>query len=273
MKRFLLITGTLAAMLSAAPTERDSDFDGVADVLDRCPGTPFEVTVTADGCPVDDATPVSFLVGIGMSYATGKYGGTETVDSLSTDAMVGVYAGDFYVSGLASYYHYGTADPTVADSKDGGFSDTLLGAGYAIDLTEHLFLTPAVHVKLATAATGTGTGENDWGGSVLGLYRFSAFDAFAQYGYTVTGDSATASYPDIAFWSAGATFYPTQWSSLSVSYDYSESYITDTPALQSLSVLGFFPLYDTLSLKVNYSLGLSDSASDHAVGIMLFAHF
>ncbi|WP_345972750.1 hypothetical protein [Sulfurimonas diazotrophicus] len=274
MKRLLLITGLLGASLFAAPAERDSDLDGVADALDRCPGTAFDMTVDADGCSSGNGgTGVSLLAGLGMSYATGKYGGTERVDSLSTDAMAAVYAGDFYLTGLVSYYHYGTADPTVADSKDGGLSDTFLGAGYAFGLTDKLFLTPGVHLKLATAEEGTGTGENDWGGSVVGLYRFAALDAFVQYGYTVTGDSSTVQYPDIAFGSAGVTFYPTPASSVSFSYDYSESYIPDSPDLRSLSVLGIFPLYDTLSLKVNYSLGLSDSASDHAAGIMLFARF
>ncbi|MHC3993323.1 hypothetical protein ACXWTF_00680 [Thiomicrolovo sp. ZZH C-3] len=273
MKRLLLSTALITSALCAAPAERDSDLDGVPDTLDKCPGTAFDMTVGADGCAPDTGSTVSFLAGIGMGYATGKYGGTETVDSLSTDAMAALYAGDFYVTGIVSYYHYGTADPTVADSKDGGLSDTFLGAGYAFGLTENLFLTPGVHLKLATAEEGTGTGENDWGGSLVGLYRFSALDIFAQYGYTVTGDSATTEYPDIAFGSAGVTFYSTPASSLSFSYDYSESYIQGTPDLRSLSVLGIFPLYDTLSLKVNYSLGLSDSASDHAAGVMLFARF
>ncbi|WP_345985602.1 hypothetical protein WCX49_00355 [Sulfurimonas sp. HSL-1656] len=273
MKRLLFGTALLAAALYAAPAERDSDLDGVPDTLDRCPGTAFDMTVGADGCAPDEGTAVTFLAGIGMSYATGKYGGTESVDSLSTDAMAALYIGDFYVTGIVSYYHYGTADPTVADSEDGGLSDTFLGAGYAFGITENLFVTPGVHLKLATAETGTGTGENDWGGSVVGLYRFAALDVFAQYGYTVTGDSSTTEYPDIAFGSAGVTFYPTPTSSLSFSYDYSESYIPESPDLSSVSVLGIFPLYDTLSLKVNYSLGLSDSASDHAAGIMIFARF
>ena len=35
------------------PAPKDSDGDGVADVADRCPGTPAGVAVDADGCPKD----------------------------------------------------------------------------------------------------------------------------------------------------------------------------------------------------------------------------
>jgi OOP family OmpA-OmpF porin len=34
------------------PVEKDSDGDGVYDKLDKCPNTPADTTVSADGCPV-----------------------------------------------------------------------------------------------------------------------------------------------------------------------------------------------------------------------------
>lgn len=34
--------------------ERDSDGDGVKDSMDKCPGTPAGVSVNADGCPMDE---------------------------------------------------------------------------------------------------------------------------------------------------------------------------------------------------------------------------
>ena len=274
MKPLLLTLVLLAAALHSDPLPSDSDLDGVADAADRCPGTPFELTVRADGCPVPaPETSVMFLGGIGMTYTTGTYGGSETIDSLSTEVTAAVFAGDFYLSVLGGYYYYGASDPTVTDSDNGGLADTFLGAGYAFHPTENLSLMPGVHVKLPTAGGETGTGETDYGASVQGIYHFSGIDAFVQYGYTVTGDTPQTKYRDIAFGSAGVTLYPGRQSSVSLSYDYAQAYVPDTPALESVSLMGLFALYDTLSLKANYSLGLSESAGDHAFGLMLLKRF
>ena len=274
MKRFLLTLGLAAALAQAAVTGSDSDFDGVIDALDRCPGTSFELTVGADGCPeTEAATAVSVLMGIGMAYATGTYGGTETIDSLSTELSATVYAGNFYASVLGAYYFSGAYDPTVAGSDQGGISDTFLGAGYMFALTENVYLTPGLYVKLATAADGLGTGENDYGASLQALYRFEKSDIFAQYGYTVTGDSDTATYQDISYGSVGAGIYPTPNTYLSVSYDFSQPYDPALADLESISLFGLFGLYDTLSLMLNYSYGLSDSASKNFASLMLLKRF
>ncbi|WP_243689520.1 thrombospondin type 3 repeat-containing protein [Geotalea toluenoxydans] len=46
----------------------DSDGDGVADYLDKCPGTPKETKVKADGCPDLETLSMS----INVQFATGK---------------------------------------------------------------------------------------------------------------------------------------------------------------------------------------------------------
>ena len=43
----------IAAVAAAPAPEKDSDGDGVADSLDKCPGTPPGVKVDASGCPLD----------------------------------------------------------------------------------------------------------------------------------------------------------------------------------------------------------------------------
>ena len=268
MKRFILALGLTAALYGA-----DSDFDGVNDAEDRCPGTPFDLTVSADGCPVETQTPVSLLVGVGATYATGTYGGTERIDSVSTELSATLYAGNFYASVLGAYYFRGASDPTVAGNEDGGISDTFLGAGYMFNPVENIYLTPGIFVKLATAAEGVGTGENDYGASLQALYRFERADIFLQYGYTVTGNSSTVTYRDISYGSVGAGFYPGPRSYLSVSYDVSQAYEPGYDDLESVSFFGIFTLYDTLSLRINYSHGLSDSTSDDLVSAMLLKRF
>jgi hypothetical protein len=267
MKRLLLTLGLAAAFSQAALFAKDSDFDGVEDAYDRCPGTAFEMTVAADGCPEDvSQTPVSLIMGLGTTYATGSYGGTETVDSFSSELSASLYVGDFYASVLGAYYFSGAADPTVAGGNDGGLSDTFLGAGYTFNPARNVYLTPGVLVKLPTADEGLGTGETDYGASLQGVYRFEHADLFAQYGYTVT-------YRNVSYGSVGAGFYPGAGSYLSVSYDMAQSYDPALEDLRSVSVFGIFTLYDTLSLRLNYSYGLSETASDHLVSAMLLKRF
>jgi len=275
MKRLILALGIAAALSQALFAGTDSDFDGVADADDRCPATPFDLAVSADGCPIpkESQTPVSLLVGVGTTYATGTYGGTDTIDSLSTELSATLYAGNFYASAVTAYYFRGAYDPTVAGDDNGGISDTFLGAGYMFTPAEHLYLTPGIFVKLATAAKGMGTGENDYGTSLQALYRFEKSDVFVQYGYTVTGDSSTVTYRDVSYGSVGAGYYPNPQSYLSLSYDVSQAYEPGFEDLESLSFFGIFTLYDTLSLRINYSYGLSDSASDHLVSAMLLKRF
>lgn len=275
MKPFLPLTPLLlSSLLHADAATHDSDLDGVSDALDKCPGTPIELTVSSDGCPVGSAgSEINFLAGLGMSYTTGTYGGTTPIDALSTDFTLAAYFGDFYLSVLGSYYFYGAYDPTVASSDAGGLSDTYIAAGYTFRPTSKLSLTPSLYVKLATAEAGMGTGENDAGASLLGIYGLGKTDLFAMYGYTVTGDTPEVTYNDISYGSAGFTYYPSLGNSLSLSYDFSQSYVPGVTDLQSITAVGVVALYDTLSLQINYSLGLSDSASKHALGVMLFKRF
>jgi len=271
MKRLPLLL-FVAAVSQAAGGDRD--FDGVDDARDRCPGTPFELTVSADGCAVEQRTTSAvFIAGIGTSYARGTYGGPDTVDSLSADVSAALYLGDFYASALGGYSFRGADDPTVSSDDGGGFSDLFLAAGYTFAPTTDLYLTPGIHVKLATAGDGLGTGENDYGASLQALYRLGDADVYALYGYTVTGDSAEVSYRDIAFGSFGAGMYTANRSYLSLSYDVSQAYVAGVEDLQSLTLFGVFPLYDTLSLQATYSLGLSDSASAHYLSAMLLMRF
>jgi hypothetical protein len=57
----------------AAPTPQDSDRDGVADVMDRCPGTSSGATVDAAGCPLPwyrqlPVNPTVLTVTIGLLF-------------------------------------------------------------------------------------------------------------------------------------------------------------------------------------------------------------
>lgn len=263
-----------AGSLVSAAVIGDSDFDGVDDARDACPATPFEAVVAADGCPAgEEGTPIVGVVGIGATYASGSYGGSEKVISLSNELLAALYTGNFSLSVLGAYYYRGAYDPVVATYDGGGLSDTLFSASYTLRSFGALTLTPGLHVKLATADSDIGTGQNDYGASLLAGITLAPLELFALGGYTVTGNSADTAYRDIIFGSLGAGLRPNPRSYLSLSYDYAQAYETDVEDLHSLSLYGVYDLYDTLSLKLGYSYGLSDSAADHSLSLMLTTRF
>ncbi|GEM_PF-4863309 len=267
-----LLPGLLSA---AAVFSDDSDFDGVEDRFDRCPDTPFELTVDADGCPDEPlpSTPELFVsASVGITWSTGKYGGDDTVESLSNEAVLALYTGRFNASVTGAYYYRGAYDPTVATYDGGGIADTLLTAGWLLSVSDRFDLSAGVHLKLPTAADGLGTGEADYGVSLRGTCSADGVQAFAAAGYTVTGDGET-DYRDIVFGSIGSGFRLDSRSYGSVSIDYSQAYSRDTEDLWSLSLYGSYDLYTTLTLRLNYSIGLSDSVADHLVSAMLTHYF
>lgn len=269
MKQVLFLISALY-LLAAAGT--DSDFDGVDDLTDRCAQTPFSETVDAYGCPVRHST-LAYEIGLGGSYATGTYGGDQTIDSLSGDFNAAMYGTRFFASAALSYYFQGAYDPTVATYDNGGISDLYLSAGYAFYLSEDASLTPALQVKLPTADEGLGTGETDYGASLQALKRFERMDLFAFAGYIITGDAPTATYEDVVYGSAGAAYTGQYGIYASISYDYSQSYIAGQVPLEALSFYGSFALYDTLYLRVQYSAGMSETAAQHAGSVMIVKRF
>lgn len=269
MKR-LLLPVLACGVLNASVVMDDSDFDGVADAHDACPDTPFELTVTADGCPEKGSNaPARFLLGLGATYATGTYATDQTIESVSNEFTAALFVHDFYLSVLGAYYYKGAYDPNVASYDGGGLSDTLLAASYTFYPSATLSITPGAHLKLATADDGLGTGENDYGCSLLVNASVGELGLFGLAGYTDTGDTDAVRYRDIVFGSAGVGLNPGATSYISLAYDYSQAYDDDIADLQSLSLFAGYDLYDTLSLKLNYSYGLSDSTAKHRASLML----
>lgn len=270
MKRFIPLL--IASYLAAAPAS-DSDFDGVPDSGDRCPGTPFSERVDAQGCSTASEARSVFEVSLGGSYSTGEYGTGETIDSYSGDFAAAFYGTHFFAGVATSYYFKGAYDPTVSGTDTGGFSDLYLNAGYAFYTSDHLVLTPALQLKLPTANKDLGTGETDIGASLQALNHFKRFDLFVFLGYTITGDTPVQTYNDIAFGSVGAAYTAADTWYASLSFDVSESYLPGDPALTTLSFYGSAALDERHALRLYYSAGLSETAAQHALSLMFVTSF
>lgn len=64
----VLFTETPVVVAAAAPVDKDSDGDGVFDSKDKCPDTPKDLKVDADGCPI--AAAMQIMVEFDFDKAT-----------------------------------------------------------------------------------------------------------------------------------------------------------------------------------------------------------
>lgn len=262
----------MLAIPMAAAMLPDQDFDGVADPTDRCPQTPFDVLVDADGCPVE-TDALQYEIALGGGYANGDYGSVEETTSLSANMMAAVYTKRLFVSAAWSYFFQGAYEPAVSSQTGGGVSDIYISGGYRLFQAGRIEVIPSVQLKLPTASEGLGTGAVDVGMALQGQLHLDAADLFAIGGYTRTGDSAEYHYNDIAYYSVGAACTGDAAYYGSLSYDYSPSYIAGNAPAETLSLFGAFALYDTLLLRIQYAAGLSSSAAKHAAGFFVVKRF
>ena len=107
-----------AAPLIATVSVQDSDGDGVADTLDKCPGTPAGTAVDAAGCPVDsDGDGVSDYLdkcpGTSTGTAVNANGcpAASTAEVTALDRLFEIAAPDSVTPGLVDAVRSAAADP------------------------------------------------------------------------------------------------------------------------------------------------------------------
>ena len=101
--RKLLLPILLTASLFAY---NDSDLDGVADEIDRCPNTPLTDLADANGCSKESLVSNNhFDIIIGEEYSQSKYELTPSTDTYNTNVQVDYYYKNFSLQALTSYYN------------------------------------------------------------------------------------------------------------------------------------------------------------------------
>lgn len=173
-----------------------------------------------------------FSLSTNVDYATGKYGGSQTIDTL-TIPVIGQYVNGPWTYKLAVPYiriaNKGSA--TQAASTESGLDDVLASATYTFYKSkgsDPLVMNVAGLIKFGTAsyAKGLGTGENDYAVQTAIDKTLGKFTASVMGGYRVNGDppdtpldntfygSLSGSYAFTPKTSAGLVFYLRQQSSM-----------------------------------------------------------
>jgi hypothetical protein len=117
-KKILLLLGII---LSLHASNVDSDLDGVADYMDKCPNTPFTQLVDKNGCSKEQLNiikklPMKYNISIG--YEQDNYSSGDSESFLTT---VGVYKGVYSLLYSASILKTSSTDYKTSDSILSGY--------------------------------------------------------------------------------------------------------------------------------------------------------
>lgn len=257
------------AFLVALPLwAADADLDGVPDALDRCPGTSFDAPADNEGCPLEG----KITLAAGLSWSEGDYGGSEEITSRTRDLWIGYTKGRWNLSAAFSWLDSGVQSPLSGTQESSGAGDTWLSAGYGFYNGEAWSLNGRATLKLPTAGKDAGTGNVDAGVSATLLWIADGFLPFVTAGYLATGDDSDATYDDPLFLSAGAgrgfgSFFA------GGSANWSQAQIKGMEDAKSLSLYGIYGFDGGWFASGGYTRGLSDSAAESSVSLMIGAAF
>lgn len=238
---------------------------------------------TAPSQPSAD-TSLSFTTGV--DFSSGKYGLDQKTNIFVVPLLGRLTTGDFAFSASMPFIHLkspggvvlgpdGQPIPGVpsAAGTNSGFGDLNLGAKYSLPSSmvgDNFDLTVGGSVKIPTASVSKGlsTGKTDYTASVETGYTFGKISPFVELGYRWLGDPSTVDLRDGPTASVGTSVHLGK-STLIASYDYASSTAATFPASHEPFAGLAAPVRSRLTLTGYGTKGLSSSAPDYGVGVLL----
>lgn len=271
MNKFLMLL--LASLLSSTLfAYSDTDLDGVADSIDKCPNTPFNDLVNSYGCKISKVklkvkkkTKWHADVIIGTSYS-----GSKSSNTYSTSLQTDYYYENFSLQASTSYYK------TVAKgySNSDGLNDSFIGAAYNLHFAKHFTLRLGTGALLPTYKSSSSTNNTDYTGSSTLSYNLSKFNFFGGYTYTFINDTSSSySYQNTNAYTLGTGYYFTNNLYISGAYNQSNSVYKGDTDIKTASLYAYYAINTNYFLSSSYSHGFTSSASDNALSLQVGYYF
>ena len=230
-------------------------------------------------------------VAIGAEYSTGKFGGTETTDTLYIPVVIRHETGPWVlkatvpwlrVTGPGNVIGAGgdrvvVPGATVARTTESGLGDIVLSGFYNL-LDERkggLGLDLGVKVKLPTAddQKRLGTGELDYAVQLDFFRPIDATTLFGSIGYRVYGDPAGITLRDVPYASIGASYRMSSQQSIGVAYDYRPHIVEGGGKVSEVTAFWSNRVSPQWKLQVYGVVGFADASPDAGVGALLERRF
>jgi hypothetical protein len=230
-------------------------------------------------------------VAVGAEYTTGKFGGTETTDTLYIPVVVRHETGPWVLKATVPWLRItgpgnvigAGADRVVvpggnaARRTESGLGDIVLSGFYNLmdERKGGLGLDVGAKVKLPTAdeQKGLGTGELDY---ALQLDFFKPIDAttlFGSIGYRVYGNPPGQTLRDVPYASIGASYRMSSQQAVGVAYDYRPQIVDGGGKVSELTAFWSNRLSPQWKLQVYGVVGFADASPDAGIGALLERRF
>lgn len=222
----------------------DEDLDGVDDAVDKCPGTPFDVLVNADGCPLEEAG--NFYIKLSTSYSIDE--GNSSLTSYVT----------FSYSNTSWYFSLTGSYIVNNEETKNEIGDAYLFGSYILNW-KNLYTQFGLNIKLPTSKVSK---KIDYIPSVLIDTYLSNFDVFIYGDYTFTSEEGLKNSYNLSI-GFGNQFTDRFYSS--ISFDYSQSNVSGYDDEEYISIYAIYDITEKYFASVLYSYGLNKSAIDHNI--------
>ncbi len=222
----------------------DEDLDGVDDSIDKCPGTPFDVLVNADGCPLQERG--NFYLKLSTSYSVDE--GDTSLNSYLTLAYANQ---NWYFSITGSYI-------LNSFSNESEIGDTYLFGSYVFPYN-NIYTQFGLNIKIPTSETSKNV---DFTPSLLVDIFMDSYDIFFYGNYTFTNETNLKNNLSLSA-GIGKQFTDTFYTSLSL--DYSQASVSGQDDEYYLTGYFIYDLTEKYYISILYSYGLNKDAVDHTI--------
>ena len=257
----------------------DSDMDGVADSVDKCPNTPLIDLVDASGCTIQKITPKKKIEGhadiiIGANYSGSNFTSLNRSDTYAASLQADYYYGNFSLQASTSAYQTNSDD-----YNDSGMNDSFIGAAYNLRPIKTLSVRLGIGALLPTYNSTLNNNNTDYTATLSLSYTLNKLNLFGGYGYTMINDDDVVDannnyrYQDTNAYNGGIGYYFTNKLYMSGSYNVANSIYVGVKDIQTASLYSYYTINRHQFLIFSYAYGLSDSASDNALSLKIGYYF
>lgn len=251
----------------------DTDFDGVEDAYDHCPQTSLSDLVDNYGCAIQSiGTNITYDLVAGIGYSQINYAAQEPSDTVTASLEADAYAGKWWFQGIIS--HYQSDNGATSES---GLEDTLITVMYRFTPTEKITLITGAGVILPTYKSAYHNEATDYIASIQMNYILN--DTFSLFGgatYTWINDQniPEESYQNTSGFYTGIEYTKLSGESrLSAMYHQYNSMYAAVPSIRYINFGYGYLINSHWHVTMNYTHGLSDSASNHSFSAYIGYHF
>lgn len=230
------------------------------------------------------AVAQSITVSTGVDYSEGDFGTDTDTSVLVVPLSVRSSWEKFSISASVPYLEIDGSssvvgggsgpiviDPTAPETKRSGIGDLSIRARYDVAEFAGAELSVNGRAKLPTGseAKGLSTGELDFSGGFELAATTGVIQPFGEVGYRVLGDPDGVELQNGFYGSVGTSVLMGGGVVGIASYDYVSASVDTIEDTQSIFAGLVLPVSDKFSLTGYGTAGLSESAADYGVGLLL----